>query len=56
MIWNLYNNAKIVVPTLTLSELGITNNSSVFIMQPISSHIEISLKMKNIPVIKNSNI
>ena len=37
-------NAKNAVPTLTLSELGITNNSNISVIQQSFTHIEISLK------------
>ena len=37
-------NAKKAIPSLTVSELGITNNSNIFIVIPVSKNVELSLK------------
>ena len=37
-------NAKKTFPSLTVSELGITNDSNIFIVIPVSKNVELSLK------------
>ena len=37
-------NAKKAIPSLTVSELGITNGSNIFIVKPVFNNVELSLK------------
>ena len=37
-------NAKKAIPSLTISELGITNDSNIFIVKTSLKNVEISLK------------